>query len=209
MANDNVSVIAQALRSRGYCVLQDFFSGALLQGLLAEIQQADSHHFHQAGIGRDQAFQVNSRVRTDRIKWLDDQGVVPQAYLARMEALRFELNRELLLGLFDYECHYAHYPAGAFYKKHVDAFRGQSNRRLSTVLYLNPEWTVGDGGELVLYDENDIDVLETVLPTFGTIVLFLSEVFPHEVLPTRTSRYSLTGWFRVNETDGVILAPPR
>lgn len=114
------------------------------------------------------------------------------------EQLRQYLNRELYLGLFDFECHYAHYPQGAFYKKHYDAFQGSSNRRLSTVLYLNPNWLPEDGGELILYTNDGDTVLETVLPKFGNMVIFLSEEFPHEVLPTNRSRYSLTGWFRIN-----------
>ena len=125
-----------------------------------------------------------------------------------MEQLRLRLNRELFLGLFDYECHYAHYPKGAFYKKHVDAFKGESNRRLSTILYLNPQWQPQDGGELVIYDVDGTTELATVLPVFGSMVIFLSEEFPHEVLTARRSRYSLTGWFRVNATNSVNLDPP-
>src|SRR5690606_40843214 len=53
-------------------------------------------------------------------------------------SLRLYVNRHLFLGLYEYECMFAHYPAGAFYKKHLDAFKSGINRRLSTVLYLNP-----------------------------------------------------------------------
>ena len=111
----------------------------------------------------------------------------------------------MFIGLFDYEIHFAHYPVGAFYKKHLDAFRcnrqqGQSNRVLSTVLYLNHAWQLGDGGELLLYAEDDDNkVLETILPECGRLVIFLSEKLPHEVLPAKRERKSIAGWFRVNE----------
>lgn len=32
----------------------------------------------------------------------------------------------------------------------------------------------------------------------GTLVVFLSEEFEHEVLPAKRDRYSIAGWFRVN-----------
>ena len=75
---------------------------------------------------------------------------------------------------------------GAFYKKHLDAFKGTNSRILSTVLYLNPGWLAGDGGELVLYHPVSDEVLEVVTPDFGKMVIFLSEEFPHEVLPAQT-----------------------
>jgi len=110
------------------------------------------------------------------------------------------MNLRLFLGLFDYECHYAYYDAGAFYKKHVDAFRGSNTRILSTVLYLNPDWTPDDGGELVMYTPDGQSVIDTIAPRFDRLVVFLSEEFPHEVLPTKVYRYSLTGWFRKNNS---------
>jgi SM-20-related protein len=78
---------------------------------------------------------------------LDGNNATQQAFLAWMETVRLGLNQRLFLGLFDYECHYASYAPGAFYKKHFDTFKNQinpaqPNRVLSTVLYLNPGQTV-------------------------------------------------------------------
>jgi len=122
-----------------------------------------------------------------------------------MEGLRLGLNRRLFMGLFDYESHFAHYPIGAFYKKHRDAFAGQSgnrqpNRVLSTVLYLNSAWQPHEGGELLIYAEDGEAIIETVVPVYGRLVIFLSEKFPHEVLPATRERKSIAGWFRVNES---------
>ncbi len=179
-----------------------------MQTLFIDIKQTDTQAFYSAGIGREQDHQLNRFVRRDRIHWLDSSHTPALAYLQWIEQLRLCLNRELFLGLFDYECHYAHYPQGAFYKKHLDSFRGSSNRRLTSILYLNPNWQAQDGGELVMYPSEGEAVLETVQPTFGKMVFFLSEEFPHEVLPAGRSRYSLTGWFRINNNNGVNLDPP-
>ena len=54
-----------------------------------------------------------------------------------MDSLREALNRGLFLGLEDFECHFALYPPGAFYRKHVDRFRDDDRRMVSAVIYLN------------------------------------------------------------------------
>lgn len=200
--------ITEALRHQGYIIVNDVFSIEQLQSLFIDIKQTDSTCFHQAGVGREQEHQLNQFVRRDRIRWLDMDYPPTRFYLTWMEQLRAHLNRELFLGLFDYECHYAHYPKQAFYKKHRDAFQGSSNRRLSTILYLNPAWQPLDEGELIIYAPDDSHILEKVLPTFGKMVIFLSEEFPHEVLPTQCSRYSLTGWYRINNMTTTNIDPP-
>ncbi len=200
--------IAAALKQSGYVILNDVFSVAQLQSLFIDIKKTDSEDFQAAGIGREQARQLNPFVRRDRIRWLDMEMPTTQFYLQWAERLRVHLNRVLYLGLFDYEMSLFALPAGCFLQKAPGYVQGNSSRRLSSILYLNPTWQQGDGGELVLYSTDDSDVLEAVSPTFGKMVLFLSEEFPHEVLPTRCSRYSLTGWFRINTTTAVNLDPP-
>lgn len=120
------------------------------------------------------------------------------------------LNRELFLGLWDFECQVAHYQPGDFYRRHYDAFRGRSNRRVSVVAYLNGGWLPDQAGELAIYP--DMETLEPALkvtPLMGTMVVFLSEDVPHEVLPAERDRYSVAGWFRVNDTLDNRLDPAR
>lgn len=200
--------ITEALRHQGYIVVNDVFSTQQIQSLFVDIKETDNQIFRQAGIGREQGHRLNPFVRQDRIRWLDMDYLPTRFYLQWSEQLRLHLNRELFLGLFDYECHYAHFPKKAFYKKHLDAFNGDSNRRLSTILYLNPAWQPCDGGELLIYSPKDGTVMEKVLPTFGKMVIFISEEIPHEVVVTNCSRYSLTGWFRVNNSNSVNVDPP-
>ena len=111
-----------------------------------------------------------------------------------MDTLRGELNRQLFLGLEDFECHFALYEPGAFYQKHVDRFRDDDRRAVSAVLYLNEEWLAEQGGALRLYPEG-VEPRD-VLPQLGTLAVFLSANLPHEVLPATRERLSLTGWFR-------------
>ncbi|MDZ7751174.1 MAG: 2OG-Fe(II) oxygenase [Gammaproteobacteria bacterium] len=190
--------IANGLREKGYSIILDALPPPITEDLLKRIIELEPGDFKPAGIGRQGALLVNPFVRRDHILWLDATHPADSAYLIWMETLRQGLNRRLFLGLFDYECHFAHYPPGAFYKRHLDAFKGDTNRVVTTVLYLNPGWTVADGGELRLYTLNGDEISPRILPVFGTLVVFLSADFPHAVAVANRHRYSVTGWFRVN-----------
>ena len=79
-------------------------------------------------------------------------------------------------------------------------------RVLSTVFYLNENWQPGDGGELAIYDAED-QLITRVQPVLNRLVIFLSEEFPHEVLPAKNHRYSIAGWFRVNNSRDILSLP--
>lgn len=169
-----------------------------MAGLRWEAMQSDS--WRLAKVGLDASTQ--RQIRRDHTIWMDGATEPQRDYLAQMETVRLAVNRALFAGLFEYEAHFAHYPPGAFYRKHVDALRGRGARVLTSVCYLNPHWQAGDGGELLLYcDRQDDRVIQKIQPLGGDLLLFWSERFPHEVLPAKTDRYSIAGWFRRN-VDG-------
>ena len=127
-------------------------------------------------------------------------GAAQQALFEQLEALRTTLNRALFMGLEDFEAHYALYPPGARYQRHLDSFRGDNQRRVSLVIYLNPDWRRADGGLLRLYTAQGA-LIDEVLPETGRAVCFLSEEFPHEVTRTRRPRASIACWFRIRPID--------
>jgi SM-20-related protein len=194
----DIENIANALEHKGYIILDKPLPDELLAELLARCHDDDAARFRAAQVGRGAAKQRIESIRGDVIDWLDACNSADQAYLARMEELRLGLNAALFMGLFDYECHYAIYGKGGGYAKHSDVLQGKKNRILTTVLYLNEDWQASDGGELLIYDPSGETVIETVRPTFGTMVIFLSEQFPHEVLISHATRRSIAGWFRVS-----------
>lgn len=201
-------LIAEQLSTQGWVYLPQGIDTALALELLQDLHRQPDTVWRQAGIGRQRDHQTNRFVRRDAIAWLSGNSDAQQRYLAANEALRLELNRRLLLGLFDYECHYARYDAGDFYRKHRDAFRGRSNRVLTTVTYLNPDWSATNGGDLVLYAEDNTE-LARLQPSLSAMAIFLSEDFPHEVLAANRSRFSIAGWFRRNTTTADIIDPAR
>ena len=193
------SSLIESLVEHHWFVAENYLPASLCLGLRQELltlHQGDQ--LTAAGIGRGREHQLARRVRGDFTHWLDGTSLIQQEFLALMRELKTELNRELFLGLFEYESHYAFYPPGAFYQKHLDAFRGRSNRVVTTVLYLNPDWQPGDAGEMRLYDPRTDQPLMDIPPRLGTLVCFLSEALPHEVLTTHKNRASIAGWFRVN-----------
>jgi SM-20-related protein len=193
----DIAKISYQLEHSGYIVLAKPLVAELLADLFARCHDDDSSRFHAAQVGRGTGKQL-SAIRGDVIDWLDEANVTDQAYLACMETLRLGLNESLFLGLFDYESHYAIYGKGDGYAKHSDVLQGQKNRILTTVLYLNEDWHTRDGGELVVFESTGKSIVTTVNPTFGTMIIFLSESFPHEVLLSHATRRSIAGWFRVS-----------
>lgn len=194
-----LDVIADALVDKGYIFLSDLVPTHISQMLLDKIQSTQAHELKAASIGRGIEQQLNPDIRRDRIQWLEESNEPDNQYLDVMMQLKNGLNRRLFMGLFDYESHYAVYQPGAFYKKHVDALKGSQNRILTTVFFLNPDWKMADCGELIIYDEADIEI-ERIAPKMGHFVIFLSERFPHEVTQTLAQRNSIAGWFRVSNS---------
>lgn len=189
--------IAEAIAARRYAIVSDFLSPADTLALRGEAQRhARDGRLVPAGVGRGAARVERHDIRGDRILWLAETSEIPaeRTLRAALEALRLAINRELSLGLFDIEAHYAHYLPGACYARHRDRFRDDDARVLSGVLYLNDDWHAEEGGALRLYV--DAASYRDVLPAGGTLVLFLSAEIEHEVLPATRSRWSIAGWFR-------------
>jgi SM-20-related protein len=165
--------------------------------------------YRRAGIGRGDDYLKNGFVRTDEICWITGATAEGAQWIDWAGGLQTYLNRRFFLGLFSFESHFSHYAPGDYYKRHYDAFRGEANRVLSLVVYLNPGWQAADGGELVLYRDDADREGTRVVPLLGTIVTFLSEEFPHEVLPARRDRHAVAGWFRVNTSSEGRADPPQ
>lgn len=203
--------IADDLYVQGWSVCTDYVPEDLRAALLADLAaQEEAGRLTLAAVGRDTTQTVETTIRNDRTLWLAGRDAASAAYLDLMGRLRLDLNRRLILGLFEYEAHYARYDAGGFYRKHVDALHGERNRVVSTVTYLTPDWAESDGGHLVLYDAVDQDrAIARVLPAAGTLAVFLSEEIPHEVLPPARPRNSIAGWFRCNPSGEDRVDPLR
>lgn len=187
------------LCASGISIHDQFASAAEVAALRECVRLRESRGgFAPARIGGQGAQRRSEDIRGDFTCWLHEP-LLPaeRLLLQRLEELRLQLNRDAYLGLFELELHYARYPPGAGYSRHVDQPMGSTQRQLSLVLYLNPGWQAADGGVLRIHaaDERYIDIQ----PIAGRLVCFLTSGREHEVLQARSERLSLSGWFRGRE----------
>lgn len=148
-----------------------------------------------AGIGNGEIKDAQQKMRGDKIYWLDKKhdNVHEQAFLSKIEDFIEYLNRTCYTGINGYEFHYAVYEKGLGYKKHLDQFKTNSNRKYSLINYLNENWLEEDGGHLLAYQTESI---QHILPKSGTAVFFKSDEMEHEVTDANRSRMSITGWLK-------------
>lgn len=191
--------VLDALADKGWVVIPHAIHPDIVRGLRDECLQVwERGLFHEAATGRADGQARRSEIRSDSVLWLDQvqDSVGVKNYLATMDEVMLAVNRGLYLGLVELEAHFAVYPEGAFYKKHLDRFQDDDARTLTTVFYLNEGWPHDAGGQIRLYLDDDCQQFVDVEPEAGTLVLFLSDRFWHEVLPARQQRLSVTGWYR-------------
>ena len=194
--------IVEALAERRWWARQAAIPAPLIARLSAALVAYEAvDGLSAAAIGRRDLRHFDASIRGDRIRWLDATQPAERALLDVLEQLRADLNRHAYFGLESIEAHFASYPMGAFYRRHVDMFRDSDARVLSFVLYLNEGWQPCDGGELVLYSREDDAELARITPSAGTLVVFESAHVPHEVLPATRTRRSIAGWFRRRARD--------
>lgn len=198
MSTDDLTPLLDDLAGPGWHVDPVFLNEEETLALRVECLTAlASGAFHAAGVGSGQA-RVHGEIRGDHVFWVEEGQAGPalKTVLAKLEALRLAVNRDLFLGLFDVELHFAAYPPGAGYQRHLDRFRDDDRRALTVILYLNPpDWAPEDGGQLLFWIDENTPPLE-IQPGGGTLVTFLADRFWHQVQPAQRQRLSLTGWFR-------------
>lgn len=173
-----------------------FLSEKLAAGLLQNIIQLQHDNMMMsARIGNDKVKDSLQNHRTDKIFWLDKQreNVFEQEFLKLSEDFIAHLNRTCYAGINAYEFHYAVYEEGSFYKRHKDQFKNDSNRKYSLISYLNKDWLATDGGQLQVYENDNVQQIQ---PHAQTAVLFKSDETEHEVAVANRSRMSITGWLK-------------
>lgn len=193
--------VIDGLMEQKYCVVDNFFTevevNALRQSLLDKYEE-DS--FKKSAIGNLANEKIVDAVRGDFILWLEEEAAneAEKQFFGKINDFVEYLNRTCFMGIAEKEFHYAVYPEGTFYKRHLDTFQNDSRRKLSMVCYLNEEdWQPEYGGELALYlNENGTETTLNIYPLKGRMVIFESGILEHEVKPVKRERLSITGWLK-------------
>ena len=200
--NDEINIknSVDELGKFGYSVCKNMIPQDVITMLIHELEKREqSGDIKTALVGRGESRKTDGAQRDVLSSWLGKESEGEQYFLAFAEKIRLSINRNLLLGLFEFESQFLHYPIGGFYKRHIDALKGNRNRIVSMVAYLNQNWIPEDGGTLAIWnDEQSINPMIEVLPSAGTVVLMLSEDIPHEARSALRERRAIAGWFRLN-----------
>jgi SM-20-related protein len=162
-----------------------------LQQNILNLQSDDS--MQAAGIGNNALRDQEQKIRGDKIYWMDKShdNIFEQEFLHLVENFIEHLNRTCYTGINAYEFHYAVYEEGSFYKRHLDQFKSNNNRKFSLINYLNKNWLEEDGGQLNIFHTNEV---QHISPQAQTAVFFKSDEIEHEVTMANKERMSITGW---------------
>jgi SM-20-related protein len=182
--------------NQGYGLCDHFISTAFAEELSQQLlSKFEADKFSKASVGKGAAQRQHLEIRSDSILWIenDSRDSLERKYLDFVGEFMQYMNRTCFTALKDFELHYACYPQGSFYRKHVDSFVNDKSRQYSLIVYLNSDWTDADGGQLRLYLE---DETVDILPISGRAVCFPSHLIPHEVANANKNRLSLTGWLK-------------
>ncbi len=162
-----------------------------------DLSRPTKDSFKKSAIGNRTNEEIDRSVRGDFILWMDETSAneAEKLFFGKINEFVNYLNKTCFLGILHKEFHYAVYPKGTFYKRHLDTFQNDDRRKLSIVCYLNEDnWLRENGGELTIYTEKeDLDIL----PLPGKLVIFESQILEHEVKMVKASeRLSITGWLK-------------
>ena len=215
----------QTLSKDGYVIIENFIpstnNGQNLKEALRDdiLNLRQKSKFKIAKIGQDSTNKLNEDIRVAETCFLGkDKSELRNVYNQRreklydiLESLRIDLeasnNDGIKLDNKLSEFLYAYYPKGGFYRRHRDAVKGSVSylRQYSLLLYLNNDEYSSDrdGGQLRIHFDSGNDFLpENETPNYidinangGTLVLFESSKFPHEVLNTLSERFAVVGWY--------------
>ncbi|WP_179344539.1 2OG-Fe(II) oxygenase [Winogradskyella ursingii] len=197
--NELYEKIITDIGAQKFCIIDDFFTSDEVVKLRESLMiRFEEDAFRKSAIGNKTNEVIKQAVRGDLIFWIDEQigNAAEQLFFKKINDLKDYLNRTCFMGIGHKEFHYAIYPKGTFYKRHLDTFQNDDRRKLSFVCYLNSEnWQAENGGELVLYlDKED----KFIYPFPGKVVIFESQIIEHEVKPVNTQRLSITGWLKTH-----------
>jgi SM-20-related protein len=172
--------------------LTEKLSAGLQQNIL-QLQEDNMMTF--AGVGNQAAKDSNQQMRGDKIYWLDKShdNIFEQEFLQLAEDFIDRLNNTCYAGINASEFHYAVYEEGSFYKRHKDQFQNNDHRKYSLINYLNENWLEEDGGQLLVYQDENV---QRIMPQSQTAVFFKSNEMDHEVIKANRTRMSVTGWLK-------------
>lgn len=188
--------ILQKIELDGWCLFEINFEAVKeLNTVFTDIK--NKNLFKEAQVTHDikaDSLMITPKQRTDLTYWLEPELLQTLQINILLNNLQSHLKNYFRVSLTHFETHLAEYLPGDYYKKHYDQTQQNNKRLFSFVIYLNDDWNEDFGGQLVGYDNHNVEIFK-VIPEFGKMILFRSDI-AHEVLTAHQARRSMTGWFR-------------
>ncbi len=121
----------QILLEQQYAIVEDFFS--LLKWKSCGIlfwTKYEEDNFKKAAIGNRTNEVIAKSIRGDFILWLNEAeaAAAEKAFFRKINDFVDYLNKTCFMGILQKEFHYALYPEGTFYKRHLDTFQNDDRR---------------------------------------------------------------------------------
>ncbi|GAB1601371.1 egl nine homolog 1-like [Argonauta hians] len=198
-----VNYVIDCMKKYGICLVDNFVGDKEAELILNEAKDLyESGNFSKGLLVNSKVVSnEETKVRGDMIMWVDgsESGCKNiKGLLDRTDSLvltcKGRLDRYNIKGRT--KAMVACYPGNdAGYIRHVDN-PNKDGRCITCIYYLNKNWNVEkDGGLLRIYPEGQENVAN-VIPKFDRLLFFWSDRRnPHEVLPTKRSRYAITVWY--------------
>mmetsp|Transcript_2394 Transcript_2394/g.3632 ORF Transcript_2394/g.3632 Transcript_2394/m.3632 type:complete len:320 (+) Transcript_2394:86-1045(+) len=224
----------EQLAKKGFVVIDNFLPEDLQNDLRQDVSYLRSKSkFNVAKIGQDSTNNLNQDIRVAETCFIGNDKLQDCPNAARdslygvLDQVRADLSQNPILDSPNAvtrgtpaldsnlsELLFAFYPTGGFYRRHRDAIPGSASvlRSYSLLLYLNEGWTPEQAGQLRMHMDSGGDFLPEgedpnfidVEPRGGTLVLFKSDMVPHEVLDTNAERLAVVGWYNRGVTASDI-----
>jgi SM-20-related protein len=193
----DLDLLKGSLEECGHYIQRDVLPTSSLEKLTLLLKEnIEADNFEQAGISRSLHQTTNTKIRDSKTLWINDWSDFKEVEILLTDIM-LTLNQHFFLSMKRFESQLAWYQPGGFYKKHIDVHKETRHRQVTTILFLN---NCIQGGELVLYDREEINKVDKVIvPEAGMLVTFFSAQVFHEVVETHQDRFSLTSWLRDDE----------
>lgn len=195
--NEKFELLINSFIDNKVGISEDFLSKPLAKILKNNIENLNNDGLMlNAGIGNRLNKSENKKIRSDKICWIEKKNKYDheKEFIDQIENFIDYMNKTCFTNIKGYEFHYALYEIGSFYKIHKDQFQNDSSRKFTLVNYLNEAWNEDDGGELVIYQDEQV---QKILPNNQKSVFFQSDKIDHEVKVSSKLRMSVTGWLKV------------
>jgi SM-20-related protein len=193
---ENFEELIGSFTDRQVGICDHFLSKDLALELRENLKALDRRNLMKpAGIGNQLIRDPAQKKRGDKICWIDNDSAdsTERAFLTQIENFIRYLNKSCYEGINAYEFHYALYDSGSSYKRHIDQFQNNSDRKYSMIHYLNTDWLSENGGYLHIYHEGKTEIIS---PQIQKAVFFKSDVSEHEVCESFKPRMSISGWLK-------------